>query len=112
MHTINHPRIVAQTLVAKQVVRKMGIEPLQYDDSILRYITDPLSKTVWPVYPPIADHLGVPGSYRWLEAGRHFANLRSWLEASWVSYGTMESELLKCDRCNDPAYAILEKFID
>jgi len=61
MHTINHPAIHVLHDIAGALLRSVGIEPRQVPalphDNLL-------NGPQFPIYPGIADHLGVRGCYR------------------------------------------------
>ena len=62
MHSINHPAKDLLAEYAAQLLTQAGWSVCRDSE---RYATDEfLSGPVWPVYPPIADRLGVTGSYR------------------------------------------------
>ncbi len=64
MHSDNHPCVEVTTILGQMVAVCLGAsaarlpQPLPLPDPLLENI-------IWPVYPPIAQVLGVPGSYHW-----------------------------------------------
>ena len=61
MHGINHPKIIAVGKLAELVVEKLGLK--SQDFSIVDELcSDPLSDSVWPVSPIIADYYGLKQS--------------------------------------------------
>jgi Polysaccharide biosynthesis enzyme WcbI len=64
MHSINHPRIGAVVRLAGVLAEEAGLPILR--DVQPGELNDGLNGTVWPVYPEIADRLGLgDGSYHW-----------------------------------------------
>ena len=86
MHSTNHPRADTLVLLAKFVAMHLGEDGSVLDREIL--IDDGLSFDVWPVYPEIADHLGVAGSgYRWRIGGHtRITGLAAYLSYAYDSY--------------------------
>jgi hypothetical protein len=62
MHSINHPRILAIADVCRMVLAQAGLgeHPLEAAEGVRDVLAQP---PLWPVYPPVAESLGVPGSY-------------------------------------------------
>lgn len=64
MHSINHPHVNAVVRLAQVLVEEAGLTVLRSVHA--GELNDGLNGTVWPVYPEIAEHLGVAdGSYTW-----------------------------------------------
>lgn len=86
MHSTNHPRADTLVLLAKFVAMHLGEDGSVLDREIL--IDDGLSLDIWPVYPEIADHLGVAGSgYRWRIGGHtRITGLADYLSYAYDSY--------------------------
>lgn len=69
MHTLNHPKVHVLARLAELIARELGLQlssPLAQGE-----LDDGLDSEVWPVYPEIAEVLGVPGAgYRWQSKAR------------------------------------------
>ena len=104
MHTCNHPRSDALALLAKAVAVRLGSGPAIWDESIEGYLDDRLARIVSPIYPPVAEVLAVPGSYRWRLNDQHWPNLNAWLRAQIESYGDVDPSTLACTRIDDGIY--------
>lgn len=66
MHTVNHPRIDVLVQVARGLARALGAPEDMVAQPVERMIPDALAAaTVWPVYPGVAEHLGVRGDSVW-----------------------------------------------
>lgn len=61
MHGINHPKLIAVGALAEPVVEKLGLK--SQDFSVVDELcSDPLSDSVWPVSPLIAEFFGLKQS--------------------------------------------------
>ncbi|MCO6419624.1 hypothetical protein JYK14_26160 [Siccirubricoccus sp. KC 17139] len=61
MHTINHPKIVALAGMAHLLAVTTGLVPANTPVPVVEF--DHLANdTIWPVYPELAEALGIPGS--------------------------------------------------
>lgn len=86
MHTFNHPKAFAITLLTKLICQKLG-EPLPSNARDLDDNATALSATQWPVYPEIAQHLGVPTKgYQWFDAGKEINNLEDFVNEAFIQY--------------------------
>jgi hypothetical protein len=105
MHTLNHPRLEALELLAKEIARCLGVAEYRLQEPLTRYLTDRLLPAfVWPVYPSIALYLGVVGSYRFRYGALQFASLDEYLEAAWEVYEKTSPSTVQCSRLKDPRY--------
>jgi hypothetical protein len=68
MHTPTHPKACALASLARLAAVSVGLVP---PDTAAPYPADDFLAhgTVWPVYPPLAEAIGVPGSYFFKKAG-------------------------------------------
>lgn len=91
MHTVNHPKPHVLFDIARIILARAGIAApdIEFDD----FVRDPLAAgQVWPVYGPIAESLGLKGSYlfKQADAGRRrggFLGLRQFIAGSYKTYG-------------------------
>ncbi|WP_238256647.1 WcbI family polysaccharide biosynthesis putative acetyltransferase [Methylorubrum podarium] len=105
MHTINHPKLFVLADLARDALARAEIpaRTAACED----YLPDPLSGSVWPVYPEIAARLGVPGSTTFkpplgglnflVDAGRCI-ELRTMVEGSLAIYAHTPKIAAHCDR--------------
>ncbi len=87
MHSMNHPRVDVINHLASMVVRRLGLTIRR--DIVMGEINDGLNNIVWPVYPAIADALGVAGgSYTWkfLAGHRFIDGLTDYVEQAFSAY--------------------------
>ncbi len=113
MHTINHPRAEVLTLLAKLVAVELGATPDVLDEPIERYVIDELVRVVvWPVYPEIAVHLGVPGSNRFTVVNDVYRSREEFLRAQWTAYGDTDPSMVTSTRPDKDLYdAVLEPML-
>lgn len=93
MYGINHPVGISLTSLATQIVEREFSPKAKQVEDIHLLVTDYLSRIMWPVYPEIADELGIDGSLRW-RVGRKYAHLDEFIDLcyqSWNAVGLDES---------------------
>ncbi|MDB5511090.1 MAG: protein of unassigned function [Enterovirga sp.] len=102
MHVINHPRMFVTNDLARGLLRKAGIPFADCDlDS---FASDEIAALgAWPVYPPIAEQYGVPGSEVFLRpAARRrppaTIGLTDFVHQSFAAYRAADPALLRNDR--------------
>jgi hypothetical protein len=101
MHSHNHAKLSPIVHLARQLACKLGAPANFVNEPIEDFIEDPLVfDNVWPVYPAIADVLGVPGCFRWKTRTKKCSSLQNYLEISYHDYD-QQSHLLN-DRCAMP----------
>ncbi|HSI56779.1 MAG TPA: GSCFA domain-containing protein [Ideonella sp.] len=117
MHTVNHPKLFVLADVAEAVLKREGIRPLAeaaewVDDNLARW-------PVWPVYPPLAEPLGLAGSYQF-KLDRGFCpdakpvlsmSLPGFVEASYTTFRQAGDEALTCERVLSEPYQGLQRFV-
>jgi hypothetical protein len=85
MYSLNHPKILTLTWLAKLVARRMGAEPDVLERSI--DVNDGLSDIIWPIYPGVGDELGLPSRYEWkVGSGKWISGLDAFLEDAFLNY--------------------------
>jgi hypothetical protein len=90
MHSINHPRILAIADVCRMVLARAGLgeHPLEAAAGVRDVLAQ---SAIWPVYPPIAQSLGLAGSYDFHGFSRGTdlpqpMSLESFIGASFAGY--------------------------
>jgi len=105
MHTHNHPRLGVSVDLAKALLQRMGEKTLLVEAR--DYLQDTFAAQVtWPVYPEIAERLGIRGSYLFkpgsvgpIDAcGLRLLDLEQFVSASFEAFDQVDSEDLACDR--------------
>jgi len=86
---VNHPKMALSLVLVEELLRKLAIRPAVRPTSLIGVVPDPLeNEFAWGCYPPLAEHLGVPGSW----SRRHYNTLHlttgDYLEAF---YGVLDS---------------------
>ena len=102
MHVLNHPKLPVLGDIAGRLLERSGLAPAAIE--VGDYLADDLARDViWPVYPPLAEHFGVPGSY--LFKGRALAgampvlhDLPGFVAASFTLYRAQPRAALACQR--------------
>lgn len=86
MYSMNHPKLPAVVQLARLAARAAGL-PLARDLAPGE-MEDPLNGTVWPVYPALAEPLGLEGSYSWKYIGRkqYIDGLEAFVEQCFARY--------------------------
>lgn len=89
MYGINHPLPIALSNLAIQIAEREFVGKHQHVDDVHKYVTDYLAHIVWPVYPEIANELGVEGTYRW-RVGRKYAQLNEFITLCYESWDSIK----------------------
>lgn len=86
MHSINHPRVELIIEIARAVARALQLPTVDKGAEIL--FSDVLDNVNWPIYPAIAESLGLStGSYVFKLGERLFAHtLHAYLQYSFQNY--------------------------
>ena len=102
MHVMNHPKAFVVGDIARRLLAESGFspEPVAIED----YLGDELAQDViWPIYPPIAEHFGLTGSYLFKMKPRgdvfpRLYDLAGFIAASFSIYDGMPAADLACQR--------------
>jgi len=108
MLTDNHPSAAALIGLARLVALELGADPGRVDVPWERLIPDGLlaTSTVWPVYPEIAEALGVAGSYVWRTPTGALLDLDTFIERTLDGYRDLDPAALDLPRLvDDPRFA-------
>ncbi|MDP4023678.1 GSCFA domain-containing protein [Methylobacterium sp. NEAU 140] len=113
-HTINHPHLAVVARVAEGVLAAAGLAPAVRGPE--RFLPDPLlSGPIWPVYPAIAERLGVAGDYVFKTSGLpgRFLDLDGFVAGSFAMYGGHPRSEIRADRLTAQAdrYRDLETLV-
>lgn len=83
MHTVNHPAIDIIVEMSRQALLKARITPVM--PSTHSY--DELGQSIiWPVYPDIANRIGVPGSLQFQAHTKNIMSLDQFVSRSYEAY--------------------------
>lgn len=87
MHSINHPRVGTVVRLARTLADEAGLPVLR--DVQPGEINDGLNGTMWPVYPEIADRLGIAGggySWKYLTQNRFVDGVEAFVDQAFAGY--------------------------
>ncbi len=102
MHVMNHPKAFVVGDLARRLLSESGFapEPVAVED----YLGDELAQdVVWPIYPAIAEHFGLTGSYLFKVKPRgddfpRLYDLPGFIAASFAVYDATSPADLACPR--------------
>ena len=102
MLTDNHPRLDALVQMARLVALGLGADPTLVRSAWEQVIPDGLLATsvVWPIYPGIAEGLGLPGAYVWRCADGELISLEPFVRrtlALWEGIDPRTVPILRFD---------------
>jgi len=101
MHTLNHPRVFVLADIARVAAIRAGLLPADAPPVVLAF--DHLAgNTIWPVYPEIAETLGVPAGLVFKRAVTPAATahvlhlgLTAFIRESYASYARLPAEAFR-----------------
>jgi hypothetical protein len=98
MHSVNHPRTEAIAQLARQIAMMLGGRARVLDEPVEDFLIDTLKAAsfVWPVYPGVADELGLPGSLTWKLAHHRVIRLEEFLRLSFEAYAAAGNQTWTC----------------
>jgi hypothetical protein len=111
MHAHNHPRLRVLLDVAKALLERLGENTLPVE--ALDYLQDTFAvSATWPVYPEIAERLGIRGSYLFKPAsvgpvdvrGLRLLDLEQFVNASFEAFRQVGRKDLGSDRAFSDRY--------
>ncbi len=98
MYSINHPRLFVLADVARAMLRRAEL-PLRDADPSLFVADELMNSAIWPVYPPIAESLGLAGSYCFKKQGAStYYDLDELISGSYEIYARSNKKRLECRR--------------
>jgi hypothetical protein len=110
MHSINHPKAFVLADLAEALLAREGIKA---NPNVVQYVHDYLADgPVFPVYPEIADRLGIVGQYIFKRDRRtcseqrpvSFIKLDEFIHTSFEAFGKYAKAELTCPRLSSPRY--------
>jgi hypothetical protein len=106
MLSVNHPRISVLIHLARQVARLLGAETDLVEFPWEGAISDRLlaSGPLWPVYPPIAESLGLRGGYVWRRFGGGFLCREQFIAESLARYAELDPAAVIVPALDDPRF--------
>ncbi len=106
MHTVNHPKLIVLWQLARSCIDRMHLTSPYYNEPIYEILVDGLKEAsvVWPIYPYVANSLGLSGSYAWkLESGR-IVHLEQFIERSFQMYHEQSLDDFRCEQLKWQSY--------
>ncbi|MEN5363258.1 GSCFA domain-containing protein [Brevundimonas intermedia] len=94
MYSFNHPRLAVMADIARALLVRERLPII--NQNVADYLDDPLrSMSIWPVYPHIAERLGLQGdlNFKSHEPGVTYS-IRQFLESSYQLYDLYERDTL------------------
>ena len=107
MLTDNHPRLDALVQLARPVALRLGADPALVASAWEQVIVDGLQSTsvVWPVYPGIADSLGLPGAFVWRCTDGELVGLEAFVRGSLERWAELDPASVSVERFDhDPRH--------
>lgn len=89
MYGVNHPTQLGITQLAIQISEKVFPNSRIRSKLALDYSDDFLSNVRWPIYPEIAERMGVEGSYFW-RSGDSFADLSDFTQMCYSAWDALD----------------------
>lgn len=95
MHSSNHPKLEVMDDIARELLQRIGM--FYFADRKDEYLADPLAEQpIWPIYPGIAERLGLRGSLAFKVNHPHGSlELMDFLRASYQAFDGYERESLE-----------------
>lgn len=115
MHTMNHPKLSVLADVTRAALIREGIT---YIPGIDQYVDDPLAlHPCWPVYPEIAETLGIEGSYYFKRSTNRsldklqMIDLEDFIIGSFETYDKYEKNELRSSALETSFFKSLPDFL-
>lgn len=104
MLTDNHPRLDVMVHLARLVGGRIGADPEAIQFPWEQVVPDGLLATseVWPVYPGVAEPLGLRGGHVWRTSAGELLDLRTFVRRSLETYAIVDPDTLVAPELDDP----------
>jgi len=95
MYSSNHPTLAVMEDIARELLQRIGM--FYFQESKHELLTDPLkAQPIWPIYPEIAERLGLRGSTAFKVNDPHGAlELRDFVRYSYESFANYDRKTLE-----------------
>lgn len=106
MHTVNHPKVSAICSLARLLATAIMPDDQSNEQPIENVLLDSLflASFSWPVYPSVANSLGIKGSFLWKLEDHSVIGLDQFIESSFARYATQDLSVLDCHQLRWPIY--------
>lgn len=90
MYSMNHPKLFVMEDLARDLLLRSGLPVVSHNVSA--YLDDPLRlMSIWPVYPALADRLGLEGDYAFMQGMlQGTMDLRGFIEKCVADYAAFD----------------------
>ena len=98
MHTVNHPKVPALAQMARILAMAIDPDVPTLDEPIEDVIVDVLfvASFSWPVYPSVANSLGLKGSFMWKREDHSVIHLDEFVRDSFRRYDEQQPTSVEC----------------
>jgi len=105
MYSSNHPTLRVMEDIARELLQRVGM--FSFPESKHEFLTDPLkAQPIWPIYPEIAERLGLRGSTAFKVNDPHGTlELRDFLNNSYSAFANFDRETLESINVDISNYA-------
>lgn len=95
MYSSNHPKLEVMEDIARELLQRVGM--FAFPDSQHEYLPDPLkAQPIWPIYPEIAERLGLRGSTAFKINDPHGTlELRDFVRGSYDAFANYDRKTLE-----------------
>lgn len=95
MYSVNHPTLAVMEDIARELLQRIGM--FYFPESKYEYLPDPLkAQPIWPIYPEIADRLGLRGSTAFKINEPHGTlELRDFVGGAYDAFANYDRETLE-----------------
>lgn len=88
-----HPKMAMVMAFAGQICDSLGIESSRRPEGISSLVNDPLqAEYAWGVYPPIANELGIDGSWCVRHHSQIFLNTKGYLDSFYADFSAVDHD--------------------
>lgn len=107
MLTDNHPRVDVMIHLARLVGERLGADRDLMATDWETVVPDGLLATseVWPVYPAVADRLGLPGGFAWRTGDGEVLGLQTFVRRCLETYALITPDDMVAPELDDPRLA-------
>jgi len=120
MHIVNHPKLLVLADIARKLTGLVGAKPLAVnpEDVMSDRLIDSI---VWPVYPGVAENIGLRGSFifkmgnsaKKMGESRKVMDLDAYLASSYATYGELKNpDAIVCQRFGDKRFLRLDEVLE
>jgi hypothetical protein len=104
----NHPRIEVLIGIARQIASRLGSSDERLSFPWSQVLPDWLlaNAQVWPIYPAVAEALGVRGGFVWRHSNGRLLSLAEFVSESLDAYRSVDPADVKVPVLDDPRFGV------